>query len=419
MRTHSDPRPGSVSLTVASPSEAHADPQPRVPYVPWLLAALAWTAAAAVLGWLVVGVPVGVSWLTAVHLPAADVVATIGQGWLLVHGVPATLGGVTMRMVPLGITLLLVVACAFAAHHAATQYLLDDDPSGRQRALAWASVVGACVGAYVLLGAIIAVVVGSPVQLGQAVPGLVLVPLLGASVGTALGLDLSLDLLTGLPGWVRRLPRALALGVGVLTAGALAALVVALVAHLEHVVALHEALEPDAAGSVVLTLVEAAYLPNLLAWAGSFMLGAGVVLGPGGLVAPGVVEPTLLPAIPVLGAVPAVPGVADWAWIVVGPVAGGVSAWWLLRGSAPAWLAGLWQGAVAGVAPGVAWVAVSWFSGGDLGTQQLVGFGPRFPDLLLWGTMPLAAAGALYGLGRALWLSRRAPAPVETPTAIG
>ena len=62
----------------------------------------------------------------------------------------------------------------------------------------------------------------------------------------------------------------------------------------------------------------------------------------------------------------------------------------------------------------------SLFSGGDLGVERLAGMGPRLPDLLLWATLPLAAAGALYGLGRALWLSRRStPAPVEEPAAIG
>ncbi len=417
MRTPQDLRHGTVSLTVASPSEPQTDDQPSTPYVPWLLAALVWTAAVAVLGWVVVGALAGVSWLTAAHTPAADVVATIGQGWLALHGVPATLGGATIRMVPLGLSLMLVAGCAFAAHHAGGQYPLPEDAARSQRWLAGAAVLGTCVGAYVLIGAILAVVVGSPAQFGQAVPGLLLVPLLGALPGALAGVGVGWPAAT--PPWVRRLPRALGLGVLVLLVGALAALVVALVAHGERVAALHEALEPDAAGTVILTLVQAAYLPNLLAWAGAFVLGAGVTLGQEGLVAPGVAEPVLLPAVPVLGAVPSVPGVADWAWLVVGPVAGLVAAWWLLRGSTSTALVGLWQGAVAGVLPGVVWVAASWFARGDLGTQVMAGFGPRYPELLLWGTLPLAAAGALFGLGRALWLARRAPAPAEEPTAIG
>lgn len=418
MRTPVDPRRTTVSLTVASPSEPVPDAASRVPHVPWLLAALAWTAAATLLGGVVVAALVTASWLTAAHTPASMVVATIGQAWLGVHGVPVTLGGATVRMVPLGITLLVAAACAFAAHHAAAQYELPDPSTPTQRAVAWGSVVGACVAAYALVGGVAAVVLGSPGQLAEAVPGLLLVPLLGAAPGALLGLGL--DIPTAAPGWVHRLPRALGLGVGVLTLGSVAALCVAVIAHLDRVQALHEGLEPDAVGAVVLTLTQLAFVPNLIVWAGSFVLGAGVTLGSEGLVAPGVAEPALLPAIPVLGAVPSVPGVADWAWLVVGVAAAAASAWWLLRGADPAWLPGLWQGAVAGVAPGVVWVLAAWFAGGDLGTQQLAGLGPRFPDLLLWGTLPLAAAGALYGAGRALWLSRRAPAPVEQePAAIG
>lgn len=418
MRTPLDPRHTPVGLTVASPSEPAPEEHSRFPAVPWLLAAVAWTAAVALVGWVLVGALVSVSWLTAVHVPAAEVFGTIGQGWLVLHGVPGGLAGATVRLVPLGATQLLALGCGFAAHHAAAQYDLEDGAPRSQRAIAWASVVGACVGAYVLVGGILAVVVGSPGQLGQAIPGLLLVPLAGAAPGAVLGLGL--DLFEGLPAWTRRLPRAIGLGVGVLALGSLAALVMTLVAHLDLVSDLHGALAPDGVGAVVLTLVQVAYLPNLLAWAGAFVLGAGVTLGPEGLVAPGVVEPTVLPAIPVLGAVPSVPGVADHAWLVVGLAAAAASAWWLLRGSDHAWLTGLWQGAVAGVAPGLAWIVFSLFSGGDLGVERLAGMGPRLPDLLLWATLPLAAAGALYGLGRALWLSRRStPAPVEEPAAIG
>ena len=305
MRTPLEPRRPTVSLTVASPSEPATPDHSRIPYVPWLLAALAWTAAVAASGWVVVGALVSVSWITAPHVPAAEVLNAIGQGWLALHGVPVVLGGATLRMLPLGLTLLLVVGCAFAAHHAAGQYRMPEPAGGRQHALAWASVVAACVGSYVLVGGVLAVVVGTPAQFGQAVPGLVAVPLLGAGIGAVLGLGV--DLLAGRPDWLRRLPRAAGLGSAVIGLGALAALVVALVAHWPRVVALHEGLEPDAVGAVVLTLVQLAYLPNLLAWSASFVLGAGVDLGVGGSVAPGAVDPVLLPAVPVLGAVPSTP----------------------------------------------------------------------------------------------------------------
>ena len=414
MRTPLEPRRSTVSLTVASPTEPTAPENPRIPYVPWLVAALVWTACAALLGFVVVGLFASVSWLTAIHLAAADVFATIGQGWLALHGAAASIGGVHLGMVPLGLALLVAAACAFAAHHAAGQYDLAPDAPPRTAWLAWAGVTGAGVGAYFVVGVILAAVLGGPAQLAAAVPGLVLLPLVGCGVGAFSGLGL--EPLAGLPEWVRRLPGAAGLGLAVLLAGGLLAGIVALVAHWPQVAALHDSLQPDTVGAVVLTLVQLAYLPNLIVWAGSFALGAGVSLGGTGVVAPGVAIPTVLPAIPVLGAVPGVPGVADWAWPLVGVAAGAASAWWRLRQSAPEWQPCLWQGAVAGVAPGLGWLLLAWLSTGDLGVDRLVGFGPRFPDLLLWATLPLALAGGLYGVGRALWLSRRAPAAEDAPT---
>ena len=127
MRTPLEPRRTPVSLTVASPTEPTTEPSPKVPPVPWLVAAVLWTAAAALLGWVLVGVLVSASWLTAIHLAAADVIATIGQGWLALHGVPVTLGEMTLRMVPLGLAGIVALGCALAAHHAAGQYGLEPE----------------------------------------------------------------------------------------------------------------------------------------------------------------------------------------------------------------------------------------------------------------------------------------------------
>lgn len=107
------------------------------------------------------------------------------------------------------------------------------------------------------------------------------------------------------------------------------------------------------------------------------------------------------------------------AWLVVGLAAAAASAWWLLRGSDHAWLTGLWQGAVAGVAPARHGSCSPCSPAATSASSGSPGWAPACA-LLLWATLPLAAAGALYGLGRALWLSRRStPAPVEEPAAIG
>lgn len=123
---------------------------------------------------------------------------------------------------PLGATLLLALGCGFAAtrRDSTTSDGHPVPPAGHR----WASVVGACVGAYVLVGGILAVVVGNPGQLERAIPGLLLVPLAGAAPRRRAGLWASTC--SRPPAWTRRLPRAIGLGVGSLAPlGSLAALV--------------------------------------------------------------------------------------------------------------------------------------------------------------------------------------------------
>lgn len=434
----------STDLVVTSaptPDEDAVAARPPVSYLPWLMAALAWSAAVMVLGWVALGALISVSWLTAVHIGPADVFATVGQAWLGLHGAPAVLGGATVRMVPLGLAGLVAAGCAASAHHAAQQYgPLSETPRGAARA--WGSVVGACVAGYAAPGLLVAGVVGATAQVGAALPGLILIPLAGASVGALLGFGLRVP--DRAPWWVRRLPAAAGAGLAVLALVAAVALGVALVVSWSDVIAIAQSLGPDAVGAVMLVLVHLAYLPTMLLWAGSFVLGAGLHLGAGAMIAPGVVEAGVLPALPAFGAIPVASTAADWAWLAGGVLAGVVSGVWMMRGaptesgepddagsslatSAPATddapaagepvastgsararplLLVSGYGALAGVASGLIWVLASWLAVGDLGVERLTGLGPRFPDLLWWGTGPLAAAGAVAALATSFWRAR-------------
>lgn len=416
MRTPVDPRRSDVALTVASPTEAPvADPiVGRVPYLPWLVAGIAWTFGALLVGWLAVGVIAAAGWLTAVRTTAAEVFTTIGQGWLAAHGVPVRLGGAALDLTPLGITVLILAATGLAAHHAAHQYDLPADATAGRAWTAWGSVVGACVGTYALAALLLASVVGTPGQIGDALAGAVAVSFLGAAPGAALGCGL--DPSRALPAWARRLVPSAGVGLGVLVIGSVAALIVALVSHADAVRDAHALLAPDAVGSVLLVLVQLAYLPTLILWAGAYVLGAGVHLGSGAVVAPDHVTGGVLPAIPVLGGVPTVGSPTDWAWLAVGVAAGAAAGWWHARRGEQAWLDGAWQGALAGLATGLLWLAASWFAVGGLGENRLALVGPRFPELLAFATLPLAAAGAVAGSLTRLWRARRAPAAADLPT---
>lgn len=396
MRTPVEANP-DVSLTVARPDEdAVGAAHPRWTYLPWPLAATLWTLGAAVAGWVASAALPVVAWVAASRTPALVVFEATGETWLAAHGAPAHLGGVLIDLMPLGITLLAVAACAAAAHHAADQWVLPEDADAATRWKSVAAVAGTCVATYAVAALIMAPIVGGADQVGPAVAGAFGVVLLGAVPGAALGLDA--HPFADAPAWAARAPRAVAAGLGSLTLGSAAVALTALVAHWPRVQEVQAGLDVDAVGTATLTLAQLVYLPTILLWAGSFMLGAGLTLGPQGLLVPGHVEVAALPAVPVFGALPTVSTEADWAWLALGVAAGIAAGVVMVRGTEPTWLEAAWRGAIAGAASGAVWAAASWFAVGDLGTRALAGLGPRFPELWLFAVGPLAVAGALGGL---------------------
>lgn len=404
MRTPAEADP-DVSLTVARP-EDDARPPSRWTYLPWPVAAIAWTLGAAVAAWVVSATLPVAAWVAAARTPALAVFDATGQTWLAAHLAPAHLGGVTIGLAPLGITALLIAACAAAAYHAADQFTLPEDADDAARLRAVAAVAGTCVATYVVAALIMAPIVGGADQVGPAIAGAFAVVALGALPGATLGLDV--HPLDAAPAWVSRLPRAASWGLGVLALGAAVAAATALIAHWPRVLEVQQSLGADGPAAVMLTLVQLAYLPTLLLWAGSFVLGAGLTLGPGTLLSPGHVELGTLPALPVFGALPPTSGPADWAWLSVGVLAGAAAGVVMVRGTGATWLEGTWRGALAGLATGLLWALASWFAVGDLGSRVLVDLGPRFPELWAFALGPLTLAGALGGL--AVPLVRRARA---------
>lgn len=408
MITPSSRRRPRVALTVSSPTEEPVDrtTDDAAPNVPWLLAAVVGGVAAACLGWLAVAVLAVSAWLTALHVPLAAVLDTIGQGWLAIHGAPASLDGVVVGVPPLGLSGLAAAGCVVAAHHAAGQRRAVGD--GR-----WATcarVAAATAIAYLATVLLVGSLAATPGQAVAALPGALAVAAPASAFGAWRGL--ALDPLAAAPPWTRGLPVAMGGGLLVLVLGSGAALLTGLLAHGDQVAALHASLGPDPAGGVLLVVVQLLYLPNLVLWAGSYALGAGVRVGLDTLVAPGTSALGALPALPVAAALPTDANPWTWGWVAVGPVAGALAGWLVLRrGQRAGALAhlGWWsaQGAAAGALVGVVWVGASWLSRGHLGGHRLVGLGPRFPELLWYGIPPLAVAGALTGLAYAWWCGRR------------
>lgn len=412
------------SLTVSAPHHEVTAPRPVVPVLPWFAAAVLGSAAAVVLGWLVVAVAVSAAWLTTSKVPLAALLDVASQGWLASLGARVHLGAVESSIPPLGLTALSGAAVAAAAHWAGLQWGLEK-PRWRDAAL----LAGVSAGAFALGVLVLASLVGAPTQATAAFGGALLLGGIGAAIGALAALAPALP---DWAGWVPDALRAARLGLLAMAGGSALALLVGLLQRWDRAQALHEAVSPDAVGTVIMVLLYLAYLPTMLAWAGSYVLGAGISVGTDTLVIPGSSTLGLLPAFPPFAALPPGGTVFDWGWLIIGIAAGAATGVWFgrartLRGEAPDWRSWSWQGALAGLAVAVVWILVSWVSRGDLGTDRLVGMGPVFPALALVAVVPLALGSAAASTVIAVLLARRAaasgldesPVPDEVPATAG
>ncbi|HUZ38437.1 MAG TPA: DUF6350 family protein [Streptosporangiaceae bacterium] len=211
-------------------------------------------------------------------------------------------------------------------------------------------------------------------------------------------------------------PRSVVLG----TAGALAVLGVAgailtgasLAAHLPQFMSLNAALGAGAVGSVLLVLIQFAYVPNAVGWAVCFTLGPGFAFGTGTVVAPTGAALGPLPMFPMLAALPAgahasMPGWASAAVLAVPYLAGAFGGVLLVRAAptpaievAPLW--GFACGAATGCVTGV----LAAFSGGPLGSGRLAAVGPSGWQAGLVATLEVGVAAAVAA-GAANWLRLR------------
>ncbi|MBD5786878.1 hypothetical protein IF650_11885 [Cellulosimicrobium terreum] len=368
-------------------------PPPARPRTSGVVAALQ----AAVLSLAVVVLPALVAFLGS---PAATPGAgwggsvVVGAGlWLLGHGVPLVASGTAVTLVPLGLTAL-AVFCCFA--------------SARRSALTSRSAWVAGTVTYAVVTAGVALLAGTttPWGLGVAVLG-------GAAVG-ALGLGAGILARPDAPTVAalaartdRWCPPALRLGMrgGLVAVGLLVmastlltgAWVLAGRATSGDVLA---GLAPGAVGGIVLGLAQLAVLPDLVAWAGAWIVGPGFAVGEGSTFTSSGADPGVLPAIPILGSLPG----ADWTsaltpWapvlVVVLGVVAGAFVWTRLVGPAGERWAVRWS-SIALAAGGVVLVVAvlvggtTWLASGAVGPGRLAQVGA---DALLVGGLAAAEVG--------------------------
>lgn len=378
--------------------------------------------------------------------------------WLLAHGVELirtdTLSGLPM---PVGVTpLLLLVLPAWLLHRAARE--AADVTSAASPRTAWAGVTAG----YLSVGWAAALYASGGALRPSWAWAAICLPLLtaiaaGAGVWTAYGRPWG-----PMPRWgtravdalpltrvrpvsaVRRLAadddrvlggavRAAAAGVAVLVGGGALLVAVSLVWHGDTARASFLQLTGGWSGWFAVLLLCLVLVPNAAVWGAAYGLGPGVVLSAGHVVGPlsaataGTRAPTdLLPAFPLLAAVPGAGSGAQLNWVSgLVPVAAGVTvAWFAVKAGAvrgttgreEPWslgrtvavvsLAAGWCGVALGVLAGLA--------GGPLGVAALIHFGPVWwqvgPAAALW----TAIVGIPVAVGVAEWRGRGHRAPKAT-----
>ncbi len=349
------------------------------PWLPWPVAAIGGGLAAVLAGTLVLGAVALIIWIGAPTLPFNDVISVIGRLWLLAHGGGLTAPGTAITLVPLGITAVMVLFSFSLSAFALTQGVLaraDALSAGALRRLVLLTSLQFVIG-YAAGALLITVLLGD--GLGPALIGAVAV----AAGGSLIGAGWSAGYRLAGPSWLRGAVTGAGVALLSLVILAATALGVAVVQGEARIAALETSLGLDTSGAVVWAFTCLAYLPTMLGWTASWLLGAGFSVGDGSVVAPWVTQLGLLPSVPVFGALPPA-GVANLeAWLASGLIVGGLAGVVAVRIAGGGIGAAIGSGALAGGLAGGAFVGWAWLSRGGLGVQRFVAVGPLWPEMLI------------------------------------
>ncbi len=370
------------------------------------------------LGWSVIACIGGLataaaSWLTCAGIgvlgwSAADSATlrdAVGLGtrlWLLANGVGVHIGTVLITLVPWGFTVVIAFLIARVAG-ASARRVSADRTNSTTRGPALIGVV--TVAAYLVPVFLVAIRLGEPGAVPARWPAVIAAFVLAAIWGSRRKFPARRVDAAGK--WFAIGRAVIAAQLAMLVAGA-AVLTIGLGMHLNRVAALYEALRPGVIGAVALLLLQLAFVPNALVWSASYALGSGFSLGTGSVVAPAGTQLGIVPAIPLLGALPtAGPGdMTQVWWLAAGAIAGAIACWVVLahRPALRFDQAGL-RGGSAGMLAGAVFAALAWATSGDLGMLRLTDIGPRLVPLLIMAVTTMGLSGMIAGL--ALGLIRR------------
>lgn len=347
------------------------------------------------------------------HGDTTDALRVGADAWLVGNGSHLVFAGVPIGIVPLALTALMLVA-TFRAGRWAGRVSAPPSPGAGEHP--WALAATMLAGVYALV-AVITCVLSS---LDSAAPSLgraIVVPAVLAFVGGGLGLAVGGDRLEGwlgrLPGWLRHTGYGAVTGaLGVVVAAAVV-LAVSLLLHLNEAATVISGLHLGVGDALTYAVVIALVAPNCVLLTASYLVGPGFAFGTGTVVSPTGVSLGVVPAFPVLAAVPGEGPAPTWmlAFMALPVLSGAVGAAVAQRRSDSTSfdLASL-RGALAGFAAGVLVAVAVALAGGPLGTGRMADIGAPFFEVLVIAGGGMGVGGMFGGLAMAWWQRHRAGA---------
>jgi hypothetical protein len=343
---------------------------------------------------------------------AAESLRAAVQGWLVAQGSGLDVEGTSIRLVPLGATVLIALVTALAARW------IVADPVEELGAFA-ATVAGTCGAAAAVLSA-----VTNTGEIHTSVVrsafGAFAVAGIGSAVGAARKHRRTEMLWFTDRADVRAVVRGAWTGVVTLLGSAAVLVVVLLTFRLDRSADLWALLNPDVGGALALAATCVLSVPTLVLWATSVLIGPGFVLGTDTSVDLTGSHLGAVPGFPPLAALPAPGEFPDWVFVLgLVPLLAGIVAGFRTDPPKPgdsdlALLHRLAHGAAAGAVAGlVVGLAVA-VSGGGIGPGRMADAGPPVLTPLLVAVPVLAMGGAL-GAVLAHYRGARAPQQPEQP----
>jgi len=402
-----------VSILLTRPATASARSEQPAGSPVAVVAALA-GAASALIGLVVCASVALTGWFLAdagAHGDTLDAVGVGADAWLAGHGSRVVVSGVPVGVTPLVVTLMAVVAAFRAGRWASRSSAATDET--------FVMPVATFAGAYVVVAVVTCVLVSRPgatPSLGRAVLGALLVGLVAGGAGLAAGSG-------RLVAWVGRAPQwVLDVGVGALggvlglfAAGAVLAGVALLVSFNEAATVMSQ-LHLGVGEALSYTVVMVLFAPNAALFGVSYLLGPGFAFGVGTTVSPTAVSLGVVPAFPMLAALPGEGPTPEWtrALLAVPVLAAGLGAGFALRRHAPVAhdLAAV-RGAAAGFGAGAIVTALVAAAGGPLGTGRMADVGAPLAEVLVFASGLMGGGGLVGALVANWWQSRRGVGDAE------